>query len=298
MAVKKGGLGRPFDAIMFDNMDTTPQNSTNTLRISEIQPRSGQPRKQFDQEALSELADSIAANGLLQPIIVRPTAFGMYEIIAGERRWRACKLAGLTEVPVIINEADDKKTAEIALIENIQRENLNAWEEALAYRSLIDEFGMTQEAVAVSVGKSRVAVTNSLRLLDLPSDVLEMVASGAISAGHARALLGLNDKESILSVAMIVAENDLSVRATEEFVRKRNAYVKKTDEITEEKPVSVKDVDYSKNLEKKIEKTLGRRVKIVEGKRSKKLELEYTDNDDLEKLLKALCGDTFFNETF
>ena len=162
MAVKKGGLGRPFDAIMFDNMDATPQNSTNTLRISEIQPRSGQPRKQFDQESLSELADSIAANGLLQPIIVRPTAMGMYEIIAGERRWRACKLAGLTEVPVIINEADDKKTAEIALIENIQRENLNAWEEALAYRSLIDEFGMTQEADSkqISISSSRYKVTS------------------------------------------------------------------------------------------------------------------------------------------
>lgn len=282
--------------LMFDvEEEETPKNPANTLRISEIQPRKNQPRKEFDPEALSELADSIAKNGLLQPIIVRPGAMGLYEIIAGERRWRASKLAGLTEVPVIISEADDQKTAEIALIENIQREDLNAYEEALAYKSLIDEFGLTQEAVAQSVGKSRVTVTNALRLLELPEAVLTMLAEGSISAGHARALLGLNNKEIIADIALIVAENELSVRATEEFVRKRNAYVPKTPESVVQK--SVKDVDYTRVLEKKIEKTLGRRVKITEGKRAKKIELEYTDNDDLEALLKSLCGESFFDES-
>lgn len=295
MAEKKRGLGNLGYDLMFENPEETPKTPANTLRISEIQPRKNQPRKEFDAQALSELADSIAKNGLLQPIIVRPSAMGFYEIIAGERRWRASKLAGLTEVPVIISEADDQKTAEIALIENIQREDLNACEEALAYRSLIDEFGMTQEAVAQSVGKSRVAVTNALRLLELPKEVLDMLSEGSITAGHARALLGLNNKESIADIALIVAENDLSVRATEEFVRKRNAYVPKTPESVAQK--SVKDVDYTRVLEKKIENTLGRRVKITEGKRSRKIELEYTDNDDLEKLLKTICGEAFFDET-
>lgn len=294
MAEKKRGLGNLGYDLMFDVPAEEPK-TPNTLRISEIQPRKNQPRKEFDSEALSELADSIAKNGLLQPIIVRPGAMGLYEIIAGERRWRASKLAGLTEVPVIISDVDDQKTAEIALIENIQRENLNAYEEALAYRSLINEFGLTQESVAQSVGKSRVAITNALRLLELPKSVLEMLAQGSISAGHARALLGLNDKSSIADIALIVAENDLSVRATEEFVRKRNAYVPKTPETVLQK--SVKDVDYTRVLEKKIEKTLGRRVKITEGKKSRKIELEYTDNDDLEKLLKSLCGESFFDES-
>lgn len=294
MAVKKSGLGNMGYDLMFGTPEEAPQ-TPNTLRISEIQPRKNQPRKEFDSEALSELAASIAKNGLLQPIIVRPGAMGLYEIIAGERRWRASKLAGLTEVPVIISEADDQKTAEIALIENIQREDLNAYEEAMAYKALIDEFGLTQEAVATSVGKSRVAITNALRLLELPEAVLVMLAEGSITAGHARALLGLNDKESIADIALIVATNDLSVRSTEEFVRKRNAYVPKSTETVIQK--SVKDVDYTRVLEKKIEKTLGRRVKITEGKKSRKIELEYTDNDDLENLLKTICGDNFFDES-
>ena len=294
MAVKKSGLGNLGYDLMFESPEEA-QQKPNTLRISEIQPRKNQPRKEFDSEALCELAESIAKNGLLQPIIVRRGAMGLYEIIAGERRWRASKLAGLTEVPVIISEADDQKTAEIALIENIQREDLNAYEEAMAYKALIDEFGLTQEAVASSVGKSRVAITNALRLLELPEAVLTMLAEGSITAGHARALLGLNDKDSIADIAMIVASNDLSVRSTEEFVRKRNAYVPKSTETVVQK--SVKDVDYTRVLEKKIERTLGRRVKITEGKRSRKIELEYTDNDDLETLLKALCGDTFFDES-
>lgn len=295
MAEKKRGLGSLGYDLLFENPEEEASAPTNTLRISEIQPRKNQPRKEFDSEALSELADSIAKNGLIQPIVVRKAAMGLYEIIAGERRWRASKLAGLTEVPVVIVEADDKKTAELALIENIQREDLNACEEAMAYKSLIDEFGMTQEAVAQSVGKSRVTVTNALRLLELPKEVLTMLAEGSISAGHARALLGLNNKEIIGDIALIVAENELSVRATEEFVRKRNAYVPKTPETVVQK--SVKDVDYTRVLEKRIENTLGRRVKITEGKRAKKIELEYTDNDDLEKLLKSLCGESFFDES-
>ncbi len=294
MAAKNKGLGRGLDSIFFENDTTSPDQNTNKLRLTEMQPRSDQPRKNFDQEALQALADSIAANGVLQPILVRPGAMGMYEIIAGERRWRAARMAGLTEVPVLIVESDDRKTAQYSLIENIQREDLDAIEEALAYRSLISEFGMTQEAVAETVGKSRVAVTNALRLLDLPETVRKMIVDGLLSAGHARALLGLNNKDEIPDAAVIVAKEELSVRATEEYVRRRNSYKPRAAVEVSQDP---KNVDYAKLLEKKIEKSLGRHVKIVDGKRSKKLELEYADNDDLEKLLVRLCGEGFFSET-
>lgn len=294
---KKTGLGKGLDALFAETSDAIEEKTTpTTLRLSEIQPRSGQPRKNFDKDALATLADSIAANGLIQPIAVRATPTGLYEIIAGERRWRASKLAGLTEVPVIILDSDDKKTAELSLIENIQREDLNPIEEAMAYRSLMTEFGLTQEQVADKVGISRAAVANKLRLLDLPQDASKMLADGELSEGHFRALLGLREKSMIADLAKVAAENGLSVRQVEELVRKTNEKLQKAEDDEDERPRSVKEVDYVAELEKRIRQSIGRRVKIIEGKKTKKLEIEYTDNADLDDLLRALCGEDFLTE--
>ena len=291
---KAKGLGRGLDSIFFDNTESESKNTPNTIRLADIRPRAEQPRKNFDQEALEQLARSIAEHGLIQPIVVRKSLGGFYEIIAGERRWRASKLAGLEEVPAIVMDSDDLKTAEISLIENIQRENLNAIEEALAYRMLIETYSLTQENVAQRVGKSRTAVTNSLRLLDLPDSVSELVAEGKLSAGHARALLGLDDKELIGQVALEVSEKELSVRETEELVRRLNK-----PQVTKNPVVTGKndsEPDYVAILEKKVRQTIGRRVKIVSGKRSKKLEIEFSDDRDLESLLTTLCGKSIFDD--
>ncbi|MBQ5601310.1 MAG: ParB/RepB/Spo0J family partition protein [Clostridia bacterium] len=291
---KPKGLGRGLDSIFFDNTETESNNTPNTVRLADIRPRADQPRKSFDQDALEQLARSIAEHGLIQPIVVRKSLGGFYEIIAGERRWRASKLAGLEEVPTIILDSDDLKTAEISLIENIQRENLNAIEEALAYRMLIETYSLTQESVAQRVGKSRTAVTNSLRLLDLPDSVSTLVAEGKLSAGHARALLGLDDKEVIDQVALEVSEKELSVRETEELVRRLNKpRVVKNPVVVEEND---SEPDYVAILEKKVRQTIGRRVKIVSGKRSKKLEIEFSDDRDLENLLTTLCGKSIFDD--
>jgi ParB family chromosome partitioning protein len=291
---KPKGLGRGLDSIFFDNTETESNNTPNTVRLADIRPRADQPRKSFDQDALEQLARSIAEHGLIQPIVVRKSLGGFYEIIAGERRWRASKLAGLEEVPTIILDSDDLKTAEISLIENIQRENLNAIEEALAYRMLIETYSLTQESVAQRVGKSRTAVTNSLRLLDLPDSVSTLVAEGKLSAGHARALLGLDDKDLIDQVALEVSEKELSVRETEELVRRLNKpRVVKNPVVVEEND---SEPDYVAILEKKVRQTIGRRVKIVSGKRSKKLEIEFSDDRDLENLLTTLCGKSIFDD--
>lgn len=284
---KKKGLGRGMDAIFLDNSLDAPEK-TSTLRLSEIEPRRGQPRKAFDAEALSQLADSIAANGLIQPIVVRERAgTDFYQIIAGERRWRAAKMAGLSEVPVVILEADDKKVAEYALIENIQREDLSPIEEAMGYKALIEEYGMTQEQVAKQVGKSRAAVTNSLRLLDLPDDVLALVSDKSLSAGHARALLGLNDKSRISELADIVVIRELSVRAVEELVRKYNSM----PEVEEEYEDDSVERAYYKSLEKKMTEALGSRVKISHSSRKKVISIAYKDADDLSELIKKLVGE-------
>ena len=290
---RQGGLGRGLDSIFIDDAEAEKETSVNTLRISELQPRAGQPRKNFDAEALSQLADSISTHGLIQPIIVRKGKGNLYEIVAGERRWRASKMAGLTEVPVVVIEADDQKTDELSLIENIQRENLNPVEESLAYRALLEEYDLTQETVAQRVGKSRSTVTNSLRLLDLPDSVLKMVSDNAISAGHARALLGLKYRSDIEVGAATVVDKGYSVRATEELVRRMNVRAEKAAEIVEKKD---KEVDYTAALEKKLRGILGRKVKIVEGARAKRLELEYSDNDDLQRLLLLLCGDEIMKD--
>ena len=278
---KKKGLGRGMDAIFLDNSPNESDKVT-TLRTSEIEPRRSQPRKNFDAESLSQLADSIAANGIIQPIVVREAeAPGYYQIIAGERRWRAAKQAGLSEVPVIILDADDRKAAEYALIENIQREDLNPMEEAAGFRSLIEDYSLTQEEAAKQVGRSRAAVTNSLRLLELPVEVQDLVTTGILAAGHARALLGLSDRSKIIEAADKVTLGELSVRATEELVRSMNADrpAPKKDEVEE---------SYYHSLEEKISSALGCKVKINRGKRRRSISISYKTTEQLEALIERL----------
>ena len=295
MARRSSGLGRGLDAIFLDNtLETTQnkENTINTLKISLVDPKSDQPRKYFDKEALEELSDSIKENGLLQPILVREYGEGRYQIIAGERRFRACKLAGLTEIPAIVLERDDKAAAQIALIENIQRENLNPLEEALAYKSLKEEYDMTQEELSERIGKSRSAIANSIRLLDLPDEILTMVAARELSAGHARTLLGVKDREDMILLAQFAAEQDLSVRQLEEQVKKINKKKKPAPEVEEEEPF----VDYFREMELRIQRQLGRKVKIADKGSKKTLTLFYEDNEDLDELLKLICGNNFLDE--
>ncbi len=299
MAKKQSGLGRDLYSLFDDNLIDEKKDSGTTLKISDIEPRRDQPRKTFEREALEALADSIATYGVLQPIIVREnTSFpGSYEIIAGERRWRAAKMAGLSEIPVVILTGDELKMAQIALIENIQREDLNPVEEAAAYLDLIEKFGLTQEQVAKQVGKSRSAVTNTLRLLDLPDDVLELLKSGEISAGHARALLGLNDTETMIMLAQKIVSKQLSVREVEQLIKKLNSPRQLVDDDEE---LLLEGVNhrkiYMKELERRLMETLGRRAKIAYTPKKKVLELSFDSDEDLETLLTAICGATFFSE--
>ena len=295
MAKKNSGLGRGLDAIFLDNTRLKDESEANggisNLRISLIDPKGDQPRKYFDKEALEELANSIKENGLLQPILVREYGDGRYQIIAGERRFRASKLAGLNEIPAIILDKSDRAVAEIALIENIQREDLTPVEEAMAYKSLRDEYEMTQEELADKIGKSRSAIANTLRLLDLPEEILTMVSSRELSAGHARTLLGVKDPEDMLLLAQRAAENDLSVRQLEEEVKRINR-PKKIREDDEEIPF----VDYFREMELKIQRQLGRKAKILDKGKKKTLTLFYEDNEDLDELLKTICGSDFLDE--
>ena len=295
MAKKPGGLGRDFYAILDDNITDMKEGAATTLRIAEVEPRSDQPRKQFDKEALEALADSIATYGVLQPILVRqnPNFEGYFEIIAGERRWRAAKMAGLTEIPAIVLDGDDLKTAQIAVIENVQREDLNVVEEAFAYKALIDQFDLTQDQIAKQVGKSRPAIANLLRLLELPDEVLEQLKAGDLTAGHARALLGLNDPEKIVPLSNKIIAKNLSVRETEVLVKREN--IAPTPELP--------DIDgkpqnraYMMDLERRTRESLGRKVKITQNDKKKSIELYYEDDADMEALLLALCGPDFFNE--
>ena len=289
----KRGLGQGLDGLFIDNMaEQEPQkNSKTMLRVALIEPKVGQPRKTFETEPLAQLADSIAAVGVLQPILVREIGGGRYQIVAGERRWRASKLAGLSEIPAIIIEGSDAETAQIALIENVQREDLNPLEEALAYRSLSEEYDMTQEELSAKIGKSRSAIANSLRLLDLPEAVLTLLASKDISAGHARTLLALRDEDDIILLAKKTVELGLSVRALEDEVRR---YVKrKKAESEKEEEVVTEVVDYVAELEKRMQRHLGRRVKISAGKNKKTVTLYFEDNEDLDNLLRNICGNDF-----
>ena len=290
----KTGLGKGLDSIFIDN--TAPSGGGNGLvRLSEIQPRRDQPRKNFDLESLQQLADSIAEHGLLQPVVVREALGGYYEIIAGERRWRAAKMAGLSEIPVTILSADDRKASELAIIENVQREDLNPMEEAQAYKKLQEEYGLTQDKVASAVGKSRSAVANTLRLLDLPEEAGALVASGKLSEGHAKVLLGTTYEEDLIKAAKEVAEKWLSVRETEALVKRLNASsaAEEAEETLKDFPVKV---NYTKVLEEKAGRMLGRRVSINGRGKTRRLELFYEDREDLENLLKVLCGDRIFED--
>lgn len=292
---KTAGLGRGLDAIFLDNTHTkTEEGSVTPIKLSLIDPRSDQPRRTFNEESLQSLSESIQQHGLFQPILVREYAMGRYQIIAGERRFRASKLAGLTEIPAIILDKDDEETARIALVENLQREDLNPVEEAMAYCSLAEEFNMTQEDLSREVGKSRSAIANAIRLLDLPEEVLAMVKSGTLSAGHARTLLGLNDEGAILPMAKMCIELDLSVRRLEEEVKKENRkeHAEETEVVETKTPL----VDYIREMELRIQSHLGRVVKIHGKGKKKSLTLYYEDNEDLDELLRTVCGDTFFEE--
>lgn len=282
---KPSGLGRGLDALFVENEVTQSQNEITVLRISRIEPDKDQHRKSFDPASLEELAQSISTHGLIQPIIVRPLENGNYKIIAGERRWRASKMAGLEEVPVIIREIEDMEAAEIALIENLQREDLNPIDEANGYDRLICDYNITQEEVAKKVGKSRSVITNALRLLNLPPEALTLLKEKRISAGHARALLGLKNAERIPEVCNFIVEKAMSVREVEKLVKQLNSpKVPKTQQELS------KDV-YIKEAERKLTSELGRRVgiKYNSGKESGSLVLEYFDNDDLEEILSLLC---------
>ena len=297
MAKKLSGLGRGIDAIFLENTleneNEAAGGGIKTLRVSQMEPKGNQPRKYFDTEALAQLAESISAHGVLQPILVRDIGDDRYQIIAGERRWRASKMAGLSEVPVILLDSTEQEAAQIALIENIQREDLNPLEEAAAYRALAEEFHLTQEEISSQIGKSRSAIANSLRLLDLPEALRAFVVSGELSAGHARALLGLRDSEEMEILGKIVVEKGLSVRMTEEEVRRRNRV--RREELTppEDEP---QVVDYAKELEGRIMASLGRRVKLDNKKGKGTITFFYEDNEDLENFLRGVCGNAFFDE--
>lgn len=290
----KKGLGRGLDALLFDNaIEEKEASGVMMLKISDVEPNREQARKRFDETALSELADSISTHGVLQPITVRKKSNGYYEIIAGERRWRASKMAGLSEIPALVKEVDDSTAAELSLIENLQREDLNAAEEARGYRDLMQKFGLTQEEAAEKVGKSRTAVANILRILKLPKSVLQMVEDDSISYGHARALLPLEqyfDDDEIKKYADTVVASELSVRQTEQMVKLATEGGKKN-----ENPQSLVSRAYYKKLESDMSDALGRKASIrrtADGKG--KLSISFTGNEDLEELIKLLCGKDFF----
>ena len=298
MAKSRSGLGRDFYSLLDDNiLPGDKKSSASTLRISEIEPRKDQPRKTFSQESLAQLADSIGQFGVLQPIIVRESTLlaGTYDIIAGERRWRAAKMAGLSEIPAVVLDGDDLKAAQVAVIENVQREDLNPVEEALGYRDLIQRYELTQEEAAKKVGKSRANVANLMRILNHPASVLALVENGSLTYGHARALLPLAEKlgeKELLAVAEKISEEDLSVRQTEALAQKM--LTEPTD-----KPVTADPVksQYLKVLERSVSASAGRKAAIkAEKDGSGKLVLSFASTEDLETLLTALCGKHFLEE--
>lgn len=293
MGKSKGGLGRDFYSLLDDN-EFDSKAPVTKLALRDVQPRRDQPRKDFDMNALQLLADSIREHGVIQPILVREMEFtpGKYEIVAGERRFRAAEMAGLDELPVMIMTGDDLEVAKVALIENVQRKDLNPVEEAMAYRVLMDRFGLTQDQVATQAGKSRSTVANLLRLLDLPEEVLAMLREGSLSAGHARALLPLEDDEKELALAQRILEKELSVREVERLVAA--AKQAETPDQPEKAPLDQRTV-YMKDLEERLMKALGRRVKIRQGARKRVVELSFEDDGDLEELLKKLAGTEIFD---
>lgn len=278
---KPTGLGKGLGALLGEDFSSDSAN-TSTLPLSQIESHASQPRKHFDEAALSELAESIRSHGVIQPLTVRRLSSGYYQIIAGERRWRAAKLAGLSEIPVVIIEADDRKAMELAMIENLQREDLNPIEEAEGFRSLIENYGMTQEQAASSVGKSRSAVANAMRLLDLEENLQVLVEDGELSAGHARAILPLSPVMRA-EAAKTILHSGLSVRQTEQLVKRLQA---QKDEPEAQKPPAA--VDYVAEAAKSLSTRLGRACRISQGKKKGKIEIEYYGVDDLNDLLEAL----------
>ena len=293
--VRNTGLGRDFNSLFEDNFIDTKKNPAQMIRISDIEPNPDQPRKTFDETELSSLSASIREYGLLQPILVAESGVlaGTYRIIAGERRWRASMMAGLDEIPCVIFDGDELAAAQVALVENIQRSDLNPIEEAMGYRTLLDRYGMTQENLALKMGKSRPAIANAMRLLDLPKEVLPLVAEGKLSAGHARTLLGLNDQSLIPEVAERAIAEGLSVRALEAEIKKYNLPVKPI------KPKPVRDEQtavYMEQLERRAVELSGRRIKIKDaGAGKRKIEIDFNDSDDLSELLLTICGPDIFN---
>ena len=283
MASRKGGLGKGFEALFADNStEELSSASVSTLPVGELEPNHSQPRKAFDEQALSELAESIKVHGVLQPLLVRPLSGGGYQIVAGERRYRAARIAGLAEVPVVIKVLTDEETALIALIENLQREDLSPFEEAEGMLRLTEDYGMTQEAVAHQLGKSRPAVANALRLLAVPAEIREMVENKELTAGHARALLSIGEEKQMLACAREVRERALSVRETEKLVKKYTALPKI-------RPPKKRHAEpFYTEAELSLSQTLGRGVEIKEGKKGGKLIVEFFDKEDLQKLAKAL----------
>lgn len=286
MANKSSGLGKGLGALLGDNFSMEPAAGPSSLPLSQVESYTGQPRKSFDQEKLEELAESIRQHGVIQPLTVRKLASGYYQIIAGERRWRAARLAGLEEIPAVIIEADDRKAMELAMIENLQREDLNPIEEAEGFRMLIEEYGLTQEQAAQQVGKSRSAVANAMRLLDLNVSIRNLVEDGRISAGHARAILPLSPALRVEAVKTII-DSGLSVRQTEQLVKKLQARAKaeETEKPEKKEPLQV---DYVKEAERSLTARLGRACHISHGKKKGKVEIEYYGVDDLNDLLEAL----------
>ena len=284
MAMKQRGLGRGLGALLTDYSEDDAAQAVTTLPLQRIEPNPNQPRKRFDEVELQALADSIAQHGLLQPLAVRDMGNGYYQIIAGERRWRACRLAGLSEVPVTVVEADDRTVMELALVENLQREDLNPMEEAEGYRVLLEEYGLTQEQAAQQVGKSRSAVANALRLLTLSDEVRALVENGELTAGHARALLTLPNGRLQKAAAQKILALRLSVRQAEAMCKRMAAEEKPKEE---PEPLAV---DYIAECEKHLTRRLGRRVHIVNGKRKGRVELDFYGDDDLQKLYEALCA--------
>ncbi|MEM1486090.1 ParB/RepB/Spo0J family partition protein [Oscillospiraceae bacterium PP1C4] len=280
MAKAKGGLGKGLEALFVDN--NTDGASISTLSISEIEPNREQPRKLFESAALADLADSIKQYGVLQPLVVRPMPDGSYQLVAGERRWRAARMAGLSQVPVVIKELTDAQTMELALIENLQREDLNAIEEASGYRDLMEKFGLTQEQVSARVGKSRPVVTNAMRLLNLPSEVQAMVQNAQISAGHARSLLSFEDDDLIRQTALDIVKKGLSVRQVESLTKKNK------QEKSSPKVKNAWDNSYFAEVQLALSECLSRKIKI-EGEGNKgKLIIEFYDEQDLKNIAAAL----------
>lgn len=284
MAAKKGGLGKGLNAIFMEN-ESEDKNSTITLKVSEIEPNREQPRRDFDDKALAELADSIAQHGVLQPLLVRPLLGGGYQIVAGERRWRASRMAGLQEVPVVVRELTDSQTMELALIENLQRQDLSPVEEALGYKDLMSNYGLSQDDVAQSVGKSRPAVTNAIRLLNLPHEVLELISSGKISAGHGRTLLAYKNEEEQLKAAKLVATQDISVRELEKMAKKAN----KEPAVVEQPAKPARKIAFYSEVEIALTEHLGKKVTVSGGKDNVgTLNIEFYSQEDLQELVKRL----------